>query len=124
MYFVLARVSFSVKPSSPVSSEQASMGFGTGCGRDDNCGEGSGGGGAEGRALPFWSRKPRRWSSSLQPEGEKIVMTTMLDREGSGDLVLFSIPVSISVVPVETWSWLVRNALSRSVGKDSITLVP
>ncbi len=99
------------------------MGFATGCGRDDDD-EGSGGVEAGGRVLSFLSRTPRRWRSSLQPEGEKTVMTTMLDRERPGDLVLLSIPISISVVPVEAWSWLVRNALSRSMGKDSITVVP
>ncbi len=130
MYFVFlsALVSGSVLGGllfGSVSLERGTLlgfGTGTGCGCDDDEEEGSR---CEGCAtLPSLSGKRRRWSSSLLPEGEKITMTTMFACEGFDGLVLLSLSISSAVVPVEAWSWHVRNALSRSAGKDSITPVP
>ncbi len=65
-------------------------------------GGGGGGCGCVGYALPLSSRRPRRWSSSLQPEGENTTMTTGVECWGSGGLVSSGILVSASLV--EAWS--------------------
>lgn len=76
--------------------------------------------------------RPRWRRRSLQPEGEKMVITTMLSSaavsEGAGPGFFWrAVSLLLAVVVVDGGFWLLlshaRNAPSRSSGKDPMTPV-